>query len=239
MKLITFVAITLFSGLLSGIILAVVNLVLVEPYIDQAIAFENQKSATPSEMTEQLEFQTYRVWQQGGSLAAGAVLGMSYGALFGLVFVYTRNSLLGSTNLQKALLLATIMWFVLYLVVELKYPANPPAVSDPSTISLRQSLWLAMVAVSGLTALGLAVTRRWMKGNAKFAALAIYAAIVIIMFLVLPQNPDHSAIPTDLIMGFRIASCVTMTMFWLIMGAILGLLWDSTVPHKITKLKII
>ncbi|MEO9294138.1 MAG: CbtA family protein [Nitrososphaera sp.] len=240
MKALTFIAITLFSGALAGVVLAIVNQGIVEPYIERAIAIENQRASAQGEMINPVEFQAYRVWQKGGSVAAGAVLGMSYGALFGLVFAYGRNSLPGSTNLKKALVLAAIMWFTLYVVVELKYPANPPAVGDPATIGLRQSLWVAMISISGLSALGLAVARRWMKGAARIAApVTVYAAIVIAAFAALPANPDAVTAPMDLVTGFRIASGATMTMFWLVMGATLGMLWDRTKPHETAKVKAV
>ena len=239
MKALTFIAITLFSGALAGVILAILNQGIVEPYIERAIAIENQRAAGKGEMINPIEFQAYRVWQKSGSIVAGAVLGMSYGSLLGLVFAYGRNSLPGSTNIKKALVLAAIMWFTLYVVVELKYPANPPAVGDPATIGLRQSLWVAMIAISGLSALGLAIARRWMKGAAKFAAPAAYAAIVIAAFVALPANPDAITAPTDLVNGFRVASGATMTIFWLAMGAILGVLWDRTKPHETAKVKAV
>ena len=237
MKTLTFIAITLFSGAISGVILAVLNQGIVEPYIERAIAIENQRAAGNGEMINPVEFQAYRVWQKGGSIMAGAVLGMSYGSLLGLVFAYGRNSLPGSTHVKKALMLAAIMWFTLYVVVEAKYPANPPAVGDPATIGLRQSLWIAMIAISGMSALGLAFARRWMKGAARYAAPAIYAAIVVAAFFALPANPDKVTAPMDLISGFRIASGATMTIFWFVMGAILGLLWDKTKPHETAKIK--
>jgi Probable cobalt transporter subunit (CbtA) len=57
----------------------------------------------------------------------------------GIVFAYTHSSVPGSNNKKKALIVASIMWFVLFLMPALKYPANPPAVGDPETIYYRQS----------------------------------------------------------------------------------------------------
>jgi hypothetical protein len=76
----------------------------------------------------------------------------SYGALFGIVFAYSRESIPGSSNKKKALILAGIMLVVLYLVPGLKYPANPPAVGDPETIGVRQSMYVAYLCISGLCA---------------------------------------------------------------------------------------
>lgn len=70
----------------------------------------------------------YRGWQKGGEVVASTIYGISLSALFGIVFVYSRNSLAGSDNKKKALVLTGIMFFVLFLIPTLKYPANPPGV---------------------------------------------------------------------------------------------------------------
>ena len=44
MKSITFIFISLFSGAISSLILADMNLIVVEPFIDKAISFETAKA---------------------------------------------------------------------------------------------------------------------------------------------------------------------------------------------------
>lgn len=238
MKTLTFIAITLLSGAVAGTVLGLVNQGIVEPYISAAIDLENQAAAAEGEIIDPAELAAYRIWQRGGSIAAGAVLGTSLGALFGVVFAYGRQRLPGSTNLKKALVLAGIMWLALYLIPVLKYPANPPAVGDPETIYLRQGLYMAMIAVSGFAALGLGVAYKKMpEKSRKFLAPAIYAAIVTTAFFALPANPDAVNAPMDLVNSFRAASGATMTMFWFILGAILGVLWDRTRPHETARIK--
>lgn len=245
MKAFTFIAITLLSGALAGVALALINQLVVEPFIDRAIALENERAAAGSEggreMIDLTGLAAYRLWQKGGSIAGGAVLGMSLGALLGLVFAYGRNGLPGSSNLKKALVLAAIMWAVLYVVPAIKYPANPPAVGDPSTIYLRQSLYVAILAISGASALGLALARKKMSATNKKGAVpalaAVYVAIVASAIVVLPANPDPVTAPADLVNGFRLASGATMTVFWLLMGAILGAFWDRTRPHEAAKVR--
>lgn len=58
----------------------------------------------------------YRGWQKGGEVVASTIYGISLSALFGIVFVYSRNSLAGSDNKKKALVLTGIMFFVLFLI---------------------------------------------------------------------------------------------------------------------------
>ena len=104
MKAITFVIITLLSGAISGTILGIINQVLVEPYIDRAISIETQNAIKGGEVIDPVELQDYRIWQKGGEIVAGTILGMSFGALFGIVFVYIRSLLLpqSASNIRKA-----------------------------------------------------------------------------------------------------------------------------------------
>jgi predicted cobalt transporter CbtA len=226
------------SGAIAGTILGVLNQALVEPYIDRAISIETQNAIKEGEVVYPVELQNYRLWQKAGEIAAGAILGTSLGALFGIVFVYSRSLLLHSdSNVKKALILAGIMWFVLFLVPALKYPANPPAVGDPDTIYYRESLYIGLLAISGFSALGLALLYRMLGNrtnnkNRIIIVPVIYAAIIVGAFLVLPPNPDKITAPADLVQGFRIASAFTMTIFWGLLGITLGAFWDRLKPHE-------
>jgi hypothetical protein len=50
-----------------------------------------------------------------------------------------------NSYIRKTLILAGIMWFVLFLVLALKYPANPPAVGVPEIICYRESLYTELI----------------------------------------------------------------------------------------------
>jgi predicted cobalt transporter CbtA len=240
LKVITFVIITLLSGAIAGTVLGAINQALVEPYIDRAISIETQNAIEEGEVIDPVEMQNYRLWQKGGEIAAGTILGMSFGALFGVVFVYSRSLLLpqSNSNIRKALVLAGIMWFVLFLIPALKYPANPPAVGDPETIYYREGLYIGLLAISGFSALGLALLYRKLGSrtpnnkNRIIIVPLIYAAIIVGAFLILPPNPDKISAPVDLVQGFRIASAFTMSIFWGLLGLILGALWDRSKPHE-------
>jgi predicted cobalt transporter CbtA len=150
------------------------------------------------------------------------------------VFAYSRGSILASSNKRKALILAGIMWFVLFLVPALKYPANPPAVGDPETIYYRQTLYIAFVLISGFSALGLAfLYKKLAKMQAKTVILpAAYAAIMVAAYLTVPANPDAITAPMDLVMNFRMVSAFTMSIFWGLVGFILGSFWDKVSTLK-------
>jgi predicted cobalt transporter CbtA len=240
LKVITFVIITLLSGAIAGTVLGAINQALVEPYIDRAISIETQNAIKEGEVIDPVELQNYRLWQKGGEIAAGTILGMSFGALLGVVFVYSRSLLLpqSNSNIRKALVLAGIMWFVLFLIPALKYPANPPAVGDPETIYYREGLYIGLLAISGFSALGLALLYRKLSSrtpnnkNRIIIVPLIYAAIIVGAILILPPNPDKISAPMDLVQGFRIASAFTMSIFWGLLGLILGALWDRLRPHE-------
>jgi predicted cobalt transporter CbtA len=233
LRAIPFLAVTIISGAIAGTILAIINLGLVEPYIDQAIALEVQKSVSAGENVNLQELSDYRIWQKGGAIAAGAVYGVSLGALFGIVFAYGRNALPGDNTRKKALFLAGVLWFVLFLAVSLKYPANPPAVGDPETIYYREGLYIAYLAISGFTALGLALLWNKIEIKSKRIVLPlIYAAIMIIAYVSLPPNPDSISISMELIQTFRILTVLTIGIFWGILGIVFGSLWDRFIPRE-------
>lgn len=240
MKASIFVAVTLLSGAIAGTTLGVINQGVVEPFIERAIAIEMQNAVLDGEIINPIEFDAYRLWQRGGEVAAGTILGLSIGSLFGIVFAYARGSLVGSSEKKKALLLAGIMWLVLFLVPALKYPANPPAVGDPETIYYRQSLYIAFLAISGLSALGLAFLYQKMRsvGWRKLAIPLAYAGIMVVAFAAMPPNPDQVSAPMDLVNGFRLASGLTMTVFWALLGLLLGTFWDKLRPHETSRIKL-
>ena len=74
-------------------------------------------------------------------LAAGAFIGMAYGGLMGIAYVFARKYLPFSDDRKKAILLVGLMYLAIYLVPFSKYPPNPPAVGNPDTIALRQHLY--------------------------------------------------------------------------------------------------
>ncbi|MDP9489707.1 MAG: CbtA family protein [Thermoproteota archaeon] len=235
MKALTLVGITLSSGVIAGIILAFLNLGIVEPTIDKAIALEVQKQVSSGENVNMSELIDYRYWQKAGAFAGGAIYGAGLAALFGVIFVFARNKLPGKNNKQKAIFLAGIMWFVLFLMVALKYPANPPAVGDPETIYYRETLYIGYIMISGLAALGMAVI--WIKtriNSKKIIIPLMYAAIMVTAYVVMPPNPDKIEISMDLIQTFRVLTAITIGVFWGILGIIFGSLWDKFLSKEQT-----
>ncbi len=234
MRTFLFLAIVLVAGFSAGIIHGLVNLVVVEPYLDTAIGIENQhlfqegKAQDTPQFWE--DFSTYRLWQKEGSIISGGMLGLSTGALFGVVFAYSRNALPGKNHIKKALVLAGIMWLTIFFIPFLKYPANPPTVGDPNTIVFRESMYVVFTLLSGLGALGFSRLYKKMQKNKKLTIVG-YAAYISLVFVLMPNNPDPINAPANLVTDFRVMSAITMTIYWLINGIILGFLWKKFQPN--------
>jgi len=84
MKTIIFIIITLLSGAIAGTLLGLINQAIVEPFIDEAIEIETQNMISEGENVYPQEINNIRLWQKGGEIVAGILLGTSIGALLGL-----------------------------------------------------------------------------------------------------------------------------------------------------------
>ena len=236
MRTALFISIVLVAGCFAGTIHGLANLAIVEPYLDEAIGIENQNLFASGEEEDTLQFQveyeSYRIWQKGGQVLAGAILGTSIGALFGIVFALSRKILPGDHHVKKALVLSGIMWFTIYLIPFLKYPANPPTVGDPDTVVLRAILYLSFIAISGFGAVGFYQLFKRLVKRKRIIAFIGYGAFISAAFLLMPENPDEVTAPMDLVNGFRAMSVVAVSIFWISVGIILGAFWQKYNPDK-------
>jgi drug/metabolite transporter (DMT)-like permease len=237
MKTFSFLVIVIIAGLLAGLVHGMLNIVIVEPYLDNAIGIENQRlfAEGHAKDTPQFwqKFSDYRIWQKQGSIVSGAILGIATGALFGLVFAYSRRALPTQNDIVKALILGTIMCATIFFIPFLKYPANPPTVGEPDTIAFRASTYALFVALSGIGAIGFSLVYKKMR-NKKILAFVGYAGFIAIMFVVMPPNPDPIMTPMEIVNGFRAVSAITMTAYWVTNAVILGWLWSKVKPDAIS-----
>lgn len=234
MKSSVFIIIVLISGAAAGSIHGGVNLIIVEPYLDAAIELENNSLFESGEAQDTPEFwaeyDSFRLWQKGGQVLAGTILGTSIGALFGIVYALSRDVLPGG-DVKKALVLAGIMWLVIFLVPSLKYPASLPATADGDTVVLRSILLLSMTAVSGLSAVGFYHVSKRLYGKRKLLAAAGYCILMTAVAVVMP-DVQSMAVNSELLDGFRAASAVGVTVFWVAAAIILGTLWHRFEPYR-------
>ena len=234
MKTGLFIVIVLLSGCFAGIIYGVLNLIIVEPYLDSAINIENQNLFSSGEEIDGpqfwVEYYEYRSWQKGGQILAGAILGTSIGSLFGIVYALSKKSLPSRNNIGKTLILAGLMWFTLFVIPFLKYPANPPTVGDGETVVLRGILYLTLIAISGFLAIGFYQIFKRLKAKNRILPILGYGILISIVFFVMPENPDEISTSMELVNGFRVVAFLTGTVFWFTLALFLGVFWQKTNP---------
>ncbi len=124
------------------------------------------------------------------------------------------------------------MWFTVYLIPFLKYPANPPTVGDPDTVVLRAILYLSFIAISGFGAVGFYQLFKRLEKRKRIVALIGYGVFISAAFLLMPENPDEVTAPMDLVNGFRATSVIAVSIFWISIGIILGAFWQKYNPDK-------
>ena len=149
------------------------------------------------------------------------------GSLFGIVFALSKNSLPGKNDISKAVILSGIMWLALYLIPFLKYPANPPTVGDAETVVLRMMLYVTFIIISGVAVVGFYKLSKKLNSNKKYLALVGYAGFMMLLFVVMPDNPDEITAPMNLVNEFRFVSVLGVSSFWVCVGIILGLFWNK------------
>lgn len=234
MNTLNIIAVALLAGVLSGALYGLVNIVLVTPYIDRAVELES------SRLGESVDI-AYRVWQKEGAVLAGLLAGVAYSSIFSIVYAYMASRNPQGITIRRGITMALIIWFVLYLMPMLKYPANPPAVGDPETIYYRQSIYITYLLISSISAVALALLRaRFVAapvavvGNGairyirEVAIIGAYALIMATAYILMPPNPDTINIAEDILVGFRVTSAITSLMLWLMIGFTTSLLWSRT-----------
>jgi hypothetical protein len=238
MNSLTFIFVSLLSGVIAGVILAGVSYFVAEPFIDQAIGIEVDNSIASGEVVDFDELSSYRVWQKEGTFAAGVFLGLTYGAILGIIYVISRKYLPSSSDRKKALILAAIMCLSLYIVPFIKYPANPPGVGDSETIGLRDSLYTSYQLASGLIALSVSILMYKLQriSYIKYVIPVFYLGLVASIYAVFPANPDEITAPMDLVNAFRAVTFGTMVMFYLVLGTIFGIMWNKFKPHETARI---
>ena len=234
MKTGLFIVIVLLSGCFAGIIYGVLNLIIVEPYLDSAINIENQNLFSSGEEIDGpqfwVEYYEYRSWQKGGQILAGAILGTSIGSLFGIVYALSKKSLPSRNNIGKTLILAGLMWFTLFVIPFLKYPANPPTVGDGETVVLRGILYLTLIAISGFLAIGFYQIFKRLKAKNRILPVIGYGVLISMVFFIMPENPDEISTSMELVNDFRVVAFLTGTVFWFTLALFLGVFWQKTNP---------
>ena len=229
-------------GLLAGSLVFAFARIFGEPQVETAIAFETalNNAKMKADLAKgvhdepQPELVSRAVQASLGLLTGVMVYATAFGGLFALVFAfaYGRIALLGPRPLSA--LLAVLGFISLYLVPNLKYPANPPSIGIADTIGIRTALYFSMMASSVVAMVGAVylrkrLARNYSSWNAALIASAAYLAIVILVAAVFPPvNEVPRNFPAVGLWRFRIDSIAMQAIMWATFGLVFGALTENS-----------
>ncbi|MEO9191326.1 MAG: CbtA family protein [Acetobacteraceae bacterium] len=233
-------------GIVAGLLAFGFSKMFGEPQVDRAIAFETQMHEAESRKdaamgmshVEEPELVSRSV-QAGLGLFTGVVVYCAaFGGLFALVFAAANGRVAKLSPRAVAALLAGAGFVAIYLVPNLKYPANPPSVGQPDTIGYRTALYFIMMLISIAAMVGAAMLRNRLapRHGGWFAALtaaASYLVIVIAAQCLLPGiNEVPERFPAVVLWQFRIASLGTQVIMWTTIGLLFGWLTERASANR-------
>ncbi len=236
------------AGLLCFSFLRIVG----EPQVDRAIAFETQldkakaRAATQALIAKGLpapkeepepELVSRRVQAGIGLFTGVMVYNVAFGGLFALAFGLAYGRMGDFDSPTTAALLAALGFVAVYIVPNLKYPANPPSVGDPATIGMRTALYFSMIAISlaAMIAAGMLRLRllaRHGPWNAFLIAAGAYLIVVVVVGLALPPvNEVPAEFPAVVLWRFRIASAAAQLIMWTTIALLFGALAERVLAR--------
>ena len=208
------------AGLIGGIALALVLRLLGEDAIGRAIAIEARLDPAPAGHHDVFS----RTTQQIGGMIAALIFGLALGVVFAVVLALVRHRMAGPGDVRRVVTLAAIAFATVALVPFLKYPANPPGVGDPDTITRRTMLYLVMLTWSIVSTWAAWRAFRWLRARARpdierlAGTAAVYTALIAIGFASLPPFTDRVGVPAQLLWRFRIDAITGQAVFWAVTG---------------------
>ena len=242
----------LVRGMLVGIVAGLLSFgflkVYGEPQVDRAIAFEERMDEEKAEFAkrhgmpmpeEQAELVSRPVQAGLGLFVAVMVYSAAFGGLFGLAFAFAQGRMPGELSPQAlAALLALIGFVAIYLVPNLKYPANPPSVGNPDTIGTRTALYFGMIGISLIAIVGAVnfrrmLTARYGAWNATLMVAGYYLIVMVVAALLLPTvNEVPDEFPAVVLWKFRVASLGAQVILWATLGLLFGGLTQRAYVHS-------
>ncbi|KAB1150007.1 CbtA family protein [Streptomyces luteolifulvus] len=222
------------AGLAAGLLALVVAYFLGESRVDAAIAFEEAHAHEHGGVEA-----VSRTMQSTAGLSTGVlVYGVAFGGIAALAYCFALGRVGRFGPRASALLLAAAGLVAVYVVPFLKYPANPPATSDPETIDQRTTLYFLMVVLSVLLAvaaviLGKRLAPRLGNWNATLAAGAFFVLAVGLAYAFLPSyNEVPKDFPATLLWQFRLAALAVQVTLWTVFGLVFGVLAERALAPR-------
>jgi len=220
------------AGAVAGVAAAMVAWLLVERPIRVALAIEEARSSVPEASGHSHEELFSRAVQVVGGMLAAVVVAICVAAVFAVVFAKVRHRLPAATDFGRVALLAATGFVTVALLPALKYPANPPGVGDPETVTSRTLLYVSfigaamVVAYLAYAARARLAARGWSGAHRSAVVAAGTVVAIALLFIVWPASSDP--IPDDIGAGllweFRLYSLLEFATLWIVLGLTFGLL---------------
>jgi broad specificity phosphatase PhoE len=157
----------LWRGMIVGFVAALLSFGLLklvgEPAVDRAIAFESAmddakakaehdvavaRGENPPPYEEEPELVSRPVQAGIGLFTGVSVYSIAFGGLFALAFAVCYGRIGDWSPRVTAAIVALCGFIAVYAVPIIKYPANPPSIGNPDTISLRTAIYFGMILLS-------------------------------------------------------------------------------------------
>ena len=222
-------------GFVAGLLVFAFARVFGEPLVDRAIGFEaamdEAPAVRPAHEHEHADAPLVsRETQAGLGLLTGVVVyATAIGGLFALVFAAANARAVSVGPRATAALLAVAGFVAVYLVPNLKYPANPPAVGEADTIGMRTALYFIMLGISVAAMVAAVAVRRSLERtqgpwNAALIAGALYIVAVGVAAALLPGiNEVPAEFPATVLWQFRVSSFGMQAVMWATLGLGFGI----------------
>ncbi len=234
------------AGLLAGLLVFGFGKVFGEPQVDRAIGLESALDEAKAKaveakgihVVEEPELVSRQVQAGLGLLTGVMVYSTAFGGLFALVFAVAQRRVVDLGPRASSALLAASGFIAVYVVPNLKYPANPPSVGEPDTIGQRTALYFVMLALS-VAAMAVAallrkrLTIRLGGWNAALVAAGGYLITVIVVAAILPAvNEVPDTFPAVVLWQFRVASFGMQLLMWAAIGLVFGALAERAMASS-------
>lgn len=240
-------------GIIAGFLCFSFLKIVGEPQVERAIAFETQLDEAKARAAAQTliakglpapkeepepELVSRRVQAGIGLFTGVMVYSVAFGGLFALAFGLAYRRMGDFDPRTTAALLAAFGVVAVYIVPNLKYPANPPSVGDPATIGMRTGLYFSMIAISLAAMIAAGMLRLRLLAhhnpwNAFLIAAGAYLIVVVVVgFALPPVNEVPAEFPVVVLWRFRIASAGAQLIMWTTIDLLFGALAERVLARS-------
>jgi predicted cobalt transporter CbtA len=242
------------AGLVAGVLATVFAYFFGEPSVNAAIGIEEAAGGTHAHSdhgtsvpdhgapeADSDELVSRDVQSTIGLFAGVGGYAVAVGGLFALAFAFLYGRVGSLRPRLTATLLGAGAFAVVVLVPFLKYPANPPAVGQGTTIGSRTALYFGFVALSVVLAVVAVFAGRkladrlgaWTGGLIGAGGYLVAMAVWALVMPVIDEVPAE--FPGSTLWTFRIAALGTQLVLWTALALTFGALAERVLPRSSTE----